>query len=72
MAKEHIDECTDEELEEFLKKAQPVLINLVPEPDDYDLPTSAGFVSRHCTHNSVVYVHRATHTLFLVLIYVHL
>ena len=45
VAGEHIDECSDEEMEEFLVRAQPLLINLVPEPDDYNLQTVAGFVS---------------------------
>lgn len=48
VAQEHIDECTDKELEEFLKKALPLLINVLPQPDDYDIKTSAEIVS--CLH----------------------
>ena len=44
VTQEQID-CTDKELESFLGKARPLLIQLLPEPDDYDLPTDAGFVS---------------------------
>ena len=46
VARERID-CTDEELESFLGKARPLLIQLLPEPDDYNLITDAGFVSEH-------------------------
>ena len=45
VAGEHIDRCTDEEMEKFLIRAQPLLIDVVPEPDDYDQQTVAGFVS---------------------------
>ena len=45
VAGEHIDECTDEELEEFLRRSRPLVIHLIPEPDDYDLETDAGIVS---------------------------
>ena len=45
VAGEHIDGCTDEEMEQFLIRAQPLLISLVSEPDDSDLQTVAGFVS---------------------------
>ncbi|CAI8046144.1 Gamma-aminobutyric acid type B receptor subunit 2 [Geodia barretti] len=51
VAGEHIDECSDEEMEEFLVRAQPLLINLVPEPDDYNLQTVAGFSSREFIGN---------------------
>ena len=45
VAGEHIDECTDEETEQFLIRAQPLLISLASEPDDFDVQTVAGFVS---------------------------
>ena len=49
VAGENIDECSDEELEDFLIRAKPLLINLVPEPDDYDEKTVAGYVSLSLT-----------------------
>ena len=45
VAGEHIDGCSDEEMEQFLIRVQPLLIDVVPEPDDYDQHTVAGFVS---------------------------
>ena len=45
IAGEPLDECTDKELEEFLWQARPLTIHLLPEPDDHDIPTVAGFVS---------------------------
>ena len=42
---EHIDECTDEELEDFLRRSRPLVIHLIPEPDDYNFKTDAGIVS---------------------------
>ena len=45
IAGEHIDECTDEELADFLERARPLIINLVPEPDGLDIETAAGIVS---------------------------
>ena len=57
VAGEHIDGCTDEEVEQFLIRAQPLLVNLIPEPDDYDLQTVAGFVSGiHCKYLSAILV----------------
>ena len=44
VAQETID-CTDDELELFLGQARPLLIQLLPEPDDYNLTTDAGLVS---------------------------
>ena len=34
-------------LEEFLIKAHVLLLNIVPEPDDFDAITAGGFVSLH-------------------------
>ena len=45
VAGEHIDECTDDQLEEFLRKARPLIIHFIPEPDDHDLTTDANIVS---------------------------
>ena len=44
-AGEHIDECTDQEIEEFLEQSRALVIHLLPEPDDYNLITDAGIVS---------------------------
>ena len=44
VAQEQID-CSDEEMESFLERARPLLIQLLPEPGDYDAATDAGFVS---------------------------
>ena len=46
VAGEHLDACTDEELEDFLRKSRALIIHRFPEPDDHDLPTVAKFVSR--------------------------
>ena len=45
IAGDHLDECTDEELEEFLGKSRVVMLHIAPEPDDFDKITVAGFVS---------------------------
>ena len=45
VASEHIDHCTDEELEAFLRNSRSLVIHLFPEPDNYDLKTDAGIVS---------------------------
>ena len=45
VAGEKIEECTDDELEVFLQKARPLIIQLVPEPDDHDMITDANIVS---------------------------
>ena len=45
VAGERLDDCTDQQLEDFLQNSQAFLIDLLPEPDDYDLTTVAGFVS---------------------------
>ena len=45
VAGEHLDACTDKELEDFIRKSRAISIHILPEPDDYDLPTDAGFVS---------------------------
>ena len=38
--------CTDEELEEFLKNARPIIIQQYPAPDDVnDMTDIAGIVS---------------------------
>ena len=44
VAGEHLDECTDQQLEEFLRMSQALFIDNIPEPDNYDLPTVAGYV----------------------------
>ena len=44
-AGEHIDECTDEEIETFLEQSRALVIHLLPEPDDYNQKTDAGMVS---------------------------
>ena len=45
VAAEHIDECSDEELETFMKKSRSLIIDNLPEPDDYHQTTDAGIVS---------------------------
>ena len=45
MVGDHLEECTDEELEDFLQRSRALVLHLLPEPDDYALPTTAGFVS---------------------------
>ena len=45
VAGEHIDGCTDDELEAFIGNARPLLLNILPEPDDYDAVADAGYVS---------------------------
>ena len=40
-----LEDCTDEELELFLFKSRGLMAHIVPEPDDFDSPTSAGIVS---------------------------
>ena len=45
VAGEHIDECTDEELEDFLRRSRSLVIHLIPEPDDYNLKRGAWIVS---------------------------
>ena len=53
VAKEHLEECSDLELEEFLLKSHALLIHLVPEPDDWDNLTAAGLVTiTHFSDNS--------------------
>ena len=44
IAQEHID-CTDEDIRSFLVRARPLLIQIAPEPDDFDLPADPGMVS---------------------------
>ena len=44
VAKEHLEECSDQELEEFLLKSKALIIHLVPEPDDWNHMTIAGLV----------------------------
>ena len=44
VAKEHLEECSDQELEEFLLKSKALIIHLVPEPDDWNHKTIAGLV----------------------------
>ena len=44
VAKEHLEECSDQELEDFLLKSHALIIHLVPEPDDWNRPTAAGLV----------------------------
>ena len=45
VAGEHIDECTDKELEVFLRNSRSLIIYLQPEPDDFHQTTDAGIVS---------------------------
>ena len=45
IAGEHITECSDKELEDFLLKSRALEIHLFPEADDFDKPTVTGFVS---------------------------
>ena len=45
MAKEIIEGCSDVVLEDFLVKTRPLLVHLLPEPDDEDALTVAGIVS---------------------------
>jgi gamma-aminobutyric acid type B receptor len=42
VAKEHLEECSDQELEDFLLKSHALIIHLVPEPDDWNRLTVAG------------------------------
>lgn len=37
IAEDHIHECTDEMLEDFLWKSQDLMIHLFPKPNDHDL-----------------------------------
>lgn len=46
MAGEQIEGCTGQQIEEFLWKSRVFVMQLVPEPDDFDLVTAVGFVSR--------------------------
>ena len=45
VAGEHIDECSDEELETFMKRSRSLIIDFLPEPDDYHQTADAGIVS---------------------------
>ena len=44
VAKEHLEECSDQKLEEFLLKSHALLIHFIPEPDDLGHLTAAGLV----------------------------
>ena len=44
VAEERLEECSDQELEEFLLRSRALLIHLVPEPDDWHYLTAAGLV----------------------------
>ena len=44
IASDHLDECTEEELNNFLILARPLIMHIIPEPDDEDVPTDTGFV----------------------------
>ena len=44
VAKEHLEECSDQELEEFLLKSHALVMRFVPEPDDWNYLTAAGLV----------------------------
>ena len=41
-----LEDCTDEELEQFLVDSRAIMAHIVPEPDDLDSPSSAGIVSK--------------------------
>ena len=43
-AGDNLDECTDEDLENFLIMARPLIMDMIPEPDNEDAPTDTGFV----------------------------
>ena len=53
VTKVHLDECTDEELEEFLRKSRAIVIHVVPEADDEDAITAAGLV-KICKINMIL------------------
>jgi hypothetical protein len=44
VAGDKLDECTDEDLENFLIMARPLIMDMIPEPDSEDAPTDTGFV----------------------------
>ena len=44
IAGEHIDECSDEELQNFMLKSRAIEIHIFPEADDLDNPTVTGYV----------------------------
>ena len=45
IAEEHIDECSDKELEDFVLKLRALEIHIFPGADDLEKPTVAGIVS---------------------------
>ena len=45
VAREPLDGCSDAVLEDFLRRSRALIIQMIPEPDDFDFPTAAGFVS---------------------------
>ena len=53
MAKEVIEGCSDAVLEGFLVKTRPLLVHLLPEPDDENVVTVAGIVSNN--YNYIIY-----------------
>ena len=63
VAKEHLEECSDQELEEFLLlKSHALIIHLVPEPDDWNHPTVAGLVY---TTNTTIMLYEITYNKWL-------
>ena len=52
-----LEDCTDEQLEQFLFKSRGIMAHIVPEPNSLDSPSSAGIVSvvRIVLHNIIVW-----------------
>ena len=54
------DACTKEDIEEFLEKARPLIVNSFLEPDDPSFKTPTGFVSKTmafiilCLHKAII------------------
>ena len=46
VAGDHLDECTEDELNNFLILARPLIMQIIPEPENEDAPTDTGFVRR--------------------------
>ena len=52
VAKEHLEECSDQKLEDFLLKSHALIIQLLPEPYDLNHKTITGLVKYDimCVH----------------------
>jgi gamma-aminobutyric acid type B receptor len=47
VARDKLDECTEEDLENFLIVARPLIMDMIPEPD---APTDTGFTAKNFTN----------------------